>query len=82
MAGWRAYDPVTGSLKMGLYERPFMIRGIPRRLGLFDAPEERAVTIASFRTREGANAWLSVWEAEYKKGSEGFAFLRVENWNE
>jgi hypothetical protein len=80
MAGWKVYNGHTGEVETGLYERPFIVRATPRKLGYYDRPED--TTIASFRTAAEADEWLRRNEANYKQGQSGFASLHVENWNE
>ena len=79
MAGWTRYNDETGEVGTGLYERPFIVRATPRKLGSYDRPED--VTIAAFRTEQEARNWLRRNEADYKVGPNGFTQLHVENWN-
>ncbi len=78
MAGWKHYDQDEG-WTYGLYERPFVIRAVPKSRGFYDRPE--ATTITSFRTLTEAESWLARNATSYKAGPHGFASLHVENWN-
>ena len=80
MAGWKRYNEYTGEVETGLYEHPFIVRGTPKKLGIWDVPED--ITIASFRTKEEAVEWLRRNEVNYKQGESGFASFHIENWNQ
>ncbi len=89
MAGWRAYNPHTGEVESGMYDRPFIIRGTPRGWSVWDLPpcppthsRESDTTITAFATLAEAEEWLRRHEADYLKGPSGFASLHIENWNE
>lgn len=79
MAGYITLDEYSGEEVNLMYDYPFMVRGTPRKLGHWNRPE--ATTVASFRTEAQAKEFVAKWEAEYKKGKDGFASLHIENWN-
>ncbi len=78
--GYERYDADTGETYRVPYDYPFMVRGQPKPLGVFDNPEWQ--TVASFRTREEADSWLARNRESYQKGEYGFALMAIENWNE
>ncbi len=80
MAGWSSYNGETGEVETGLYEHPFIVRATPRKLGIWDRPED--TTIAAFRTQAEADDFIRRNGDSYRQGPNGFASLHVENWNE
>jgi hypothetical protein len=68
MAGWRAYNPHSGEVESGLYDRPFIVRA--------KRPYEEDCSVTSFRTEKEANEWLAKNGRHYEDW-----VLRVENWN-
>lgn len=80
MAGYRTFDEATGEEYWLPYERPFIVRATPKKLGVYDRPED--TTITAFRTREEADEFLREQGQNYLVGPHGFASLHVENWNE
>lgn len=73
MAGWQAYNPHTGEVESGLYQKPFVVRARSRV-----SPVSTTTTLACFATLEQAEQWLAKHRSWYKE----FDVFTVENWNE
>ena len=60
MAGWTRYNEESGEIEVGLYERPYIVRGT------YDITRGcEAESLAAFRTREEADEFVRWFGSHY-----------------